>query len=234
MNPRLPALLCLLAVPVSSALAETPVSPKVQEALDRVDADVALLRADFDQHVPKGEKAWVQKKLEELSAVDAKLRSDSGIPFKEGWGEADKNAFDDAYWKKYQEAGFANIKELDGLLKRYGWIRAAKFGEKASEDAWQLVLHADQDLAFQKSALERLSKLKKATAKDLARWAELSDRIAVAENRPQSFGTQGGCKGSGKWEPSPIDDKDHLDQRRGQAGLEPFDEYKARKEKLCP
>jgi hypothetical protein len=54
--------------------------------------------------------------------------------------------------------------------------------------------------------------------------AYLHDRIAVAEQRPQRWGTQFVMGG----EPAPIEDEAHVDERRAAIGLDSMASYAAR------
>jgi hypothetical protein len=47
--------------------------------------------------------------------------------------------------------------------------------------------------------------------------------VRVAQARPQVYGTQFARAG-----PQPIEDEEHLDERRAAVGLEPFADYAAR------
>jgi hypothetical protein len=52
-------------------------------------------------------------------------------------------------------------------------------------------------------------------------YAYLYDRVAVAEQRPQRYGSQYGADGT----PEPIEDPDHVDERRKAVGLDTMAEY---------
>jgi len=56
--------------------------------------------------------------------------------------------------------------------------------------------------------------------------AYLTDRVRVDEGRTQVFGTQMRPDQNGAPVPAPIEDREHhLDERRAEFGLEPFDQY---------
>ena len=57
-------------------------------------------------------------------------------------------------------------------------------------------------------------------------YALLYDRVATADKRLQRYGTQGRCVGEATWEPLPVEDPDHLDERRAKVGLGPEADYK--------
>ncbi|MEV6863790.1 DUF6624 domain-containing protein [Streptosporangium subroseum] len=54
--------------------------------------------------------------------------------------------------------------------------------------------------------------------------AYLIDRVRVGEKRPQLYGTQYHAP-DGALVPRPIEDREHLDERRAQVGLEPHADY---------
>jgi hypothetical protein len=93
-------------------------------------------------------------------------------------------------------------------------------GERASRAAWLLVQHADQDVGFQKRCLPILRAAVEAGQAEPAVLAYLTDRVRVAEDQPQVYGTQYQDK-DGEFGPHPIEDPDHLDVRRAEVGLEP-------------
>jgi hypothetical protein len=60
-----------------------------------------------------------------------------------------------------------------------------------------------------------------------AHLAYLEDRVRVNAGQPQLYGTQFSVTG-GEIGPCPIEDPQRLDERRAEAGLEPFADYEAR------
>jgi hypothetical protein len=80
-----------------------------------------------------------------------------------------------------------------------------------------------QDLAFLE-LLRAAVAAGEASATDLA---YLEDRVRIFAGRPQLYGTQFLHDDQGL-RPEPIEDPEHLDQRRASVGLGPFAEYEAR------
>ncbi|MBK7074125.1 MAG: hypothetical protein IPH44_17655 [Myxococcales bacterium] len=114
----------------------------------------------------------------------------------------------------------ARLKEI---VAAGGWPGRAQVGEDGAHAAWLLVQHADLDLPFQKQCLALMEPM--ATTGDVAAIdvAYLHDRVAVAEGRPQRYGTQFGDDR----EPRPIEDPDHVDARRAAIGMPSMAEYRA-------
>ena len=83
-----------------------------------------------------------------------------------------------------------NTRRMKGLLRRCGWPVASRYGSAASSDAWLLIQHADHDRAFQRHALSLLERAVRAGEARGGDLAYLSDRLAVADGKPQLYGTQ--------------------------------------------
>ena len=125
---------------------------------------------------------------------------------------------------KMNKVDHENTKWLKTIIERHGWPGKALVGEDGAHAAWLLVQHADLDLAFQKKCLPLLTaavKKNDASGQDLA---YLVDRVHVAEKKPQVYGTQLD-QVDGKLKPKPIEDEEHVDERRKEVGLPSLSEY---------
>lgn len=120
-----------------------------------------------------------------------------------------------------------NTKRLEEIIDQIGWPTISKVGKEASSNAWLLAQHADHDLDFQRTCL---ALMKQAPKHDVASHdiAYLEDRIAVAEGRPQTYGTQFFRNTMGELIPRPIANREHIDVLRSSMKLEPFDQYQER------
>ena len=117
---------------------------------------------------------------------------------------------------------------LKAIIAEHGWPGYALVGDDGADCAWLFAQHADRDLAFQRECLPLIERAVAAADADPQHAAYLYDRIAVAEGRPQRYGTQYDehCK------PQPIEDAEHVDDRRRAVGLETLAEYDATMRKL--
>jgi hypothetical protein len=116
-----------------------------------------------------------------------------------------------------------HTKKLKQIIAEYGWPTIPRVGVEASNDAWLIVQHADHDRVFQKECLRILRRLPKSDI-SMHNIAYLEDRLLVAEQKPQVYGTQ--FQGTGKdLKPQPIRDEAHVDQRRKAVGLNSIVEY---------
>lgn len=113
---------------------------------------------------------------------------------------------------------------LREVIDQVGWPSRSKVGEQAAHMAWLLAQHADRDRSFQEGCLAMMKALPPDEVAP-ADIAYLEDRVRVGSGRPQLYGTQFRVV-DGKVGPQPIEDPDHLDERRAAAGLGPFEEYR--------
>lgn len=118
-----------------------------------------------------------------------------------------------------------NTKSLAHLLKVCGWPAARNGDLQASDDIWLLAQHADHDHAFQRHVLGLLEQAVhrgEARGKNLA---YLTDRLAIADGKPQLYGTQlmiDGCKIS----VHEIDSRAAVNERRKKIkGMQTLEEY---------
>lgn len=193
-----------------------------------IDEDLASLRTD-----PRWGALWqaVQAAHEaaELSVRDKPLRAELLALMQED--QAVRNQFIAnmkdptalAHMKEVDRKTTARLKEV---IAKQGWPGKSLVGEEAAEAAWLLVQHADADRAFQRECLSLIERAAVSGEASKADYAYLYDRIAVAENRPQRYGTQYRDN-----KPAPIEDEAHVDERRKAVGLGTMAEYDAQMRK---
>ena len=123
----------------------------------------------------------------------------------------------------------ANTAWLKALFEQCGFPDKDKHGEKAQGNAWLLVQHADHDVAFQKYTLSILEKMAAQRGEPMRpSFAYLADRVAVAEGRPQLYGTQlmAPAEQPCNFDFNTLDDREKVEARRAALGLPPLDIYK--------
>ena len=101
-------------------------------------------------------------------------------------------------------------------------------GEDGAHAAWLLLQHADRDVAFQKQILEQMKTLVAAGEVAMVDYAYLTDRVAINENRKQTYGTQF----DEHQQPKPIEDPANVDARRKEVGLDTLAENRVRMRQL--
>ena len=119
-----------------------------------------------------------------------------------------------------------NTARIKAIIGEIGWPTIAKVGAEASQSAWLLVQHATAEPEFMKRCL---TLMQDAEVGDVApaHMAYLEDRVLTMAGKPQMYGTQFRLI-AGVIEPLPIEDPDHVDERRARVGLETLAEYEAR------
>jgi hypothetical protein len=145
-------------------------------------------------------------------ALDQAVRTSSDPKMTQRMGEVDA---DNTAW-------------LKTILQKRGWPAHGVVGTAAAEAVWLLAQHADADPDFQRHCLTLLDAAVRAGEASSAHLAYLTDRVLRASGEPQRFSTQfwTGFDGSGVLEAAPIEDVDHLDERRAAIGLGPFAQYR--------
>lgn len=113
-----------------------------------------------------------------------------------------------------------HIAQLKEIISYHGWPTISEFGSEASDHAWILVQHA-LDIEFQKQCLILMQQLPCEEVSQ--KWiAYLYDRIQTNSGQLQRYGTQ--INGETRV-PFPIEDPDHVDERRAVMGLESLQKY---------
>ena len=95
------------------------------------------------------------------------------------------------------------------IVTEFGWPTPDMVGTDASQAAWIVVQHADNDKEFQYRMLKIMRPLALEGKINPANYAYLYDRT----HSPQLYGTQGKCEGT-DFIPFPIQDIEDIDSRR--------------------
>lgn len=138
---------------------------------------------------------------------------------------ADGSLFD-GYHPRMAAVHDANAARLRTIIATHGWPTELLVGVDGAKAAHRIAQHSINHPEFMRECRRLLDE---ATAKGEApRWqfAYIDDRIRVFEGLKQRYGTQwrGGPHGL---EPYPIEDPDHVDERRGELGLPSLAELRA-------
>ena len=116
-----------------------------------------------------------------------------------------------------------NLPWLRDLVAEVGWPGRSMVGEDGAHAAWLLAQHADQDPAFQRRCLDLMTEAVKRGEATLGELAYLTDRVLLAEGKPQEYGTQMTGREEG-WVPRNLRDQGTVDQRRAAMSLGPLHE----------
>ena len=124
---------------------------------------------------------------------------------------------------KQKVADETNIHRLEEIISEHGWPERTIFGVKASAGAFLVLQHSDP--TYQKKYLPMARAAAVNGEMSLSSLALLEDRVAVSSDRKQLYGSQLTRNVSGEWEPQPIEDEQHVSERRAAVGLEPLSDY---------
>lgn len=213
---------------------------------DRVDSDLKVydnriqsMQSEFSQKKPDpSDKEWVKSKLSFMVEIDQYTRSMWTFPSKNDYSKEETEYFGKQFLPRNEALDRQNTSDIKDLLKIYHWFTVTEFGERADSQAWLIVQHADLDVNFQKDILNILTELWPKNETSPKNYAYLFDRVAASwgdtsKRTLQRYGTQGQCLGPKQWEPLPMEDPEHINQRRSSVGLNTLDEYKLVVRELC-
>ncbi|MDN3260807.1 hypothetical protein QWJ26_13480 [Streptomyces sp. CSDS2] len=119
-----------------------------------------------------------------------------------------------------RHADHANGRLLGRILAEHGWHGHRLVGREGCRAAWQLALHADDDLNVQRAAARLLHCAVQDDDAPAVQWAHLHDRVLISTGRPQEYGTQYLLTADAV-ERYPVREPDGLDTRRSRLGLPP-------------
>ena len=112
---------------------------------------------------------------------------------------------------------------MKAIIVEHGWPGRSLVGEDGAHAAWLLVQHADASFMAQCLPLmEHAVSAGEASAKD---YAYLLDRVRMNQGKPQVYGTQFTSGADGKLLLYPVEDAEHVDERRRAVGLQSMAEY---------
>jgi uncharacterized protein DUF6624 len=117
-----------------------------------------------------------------------------------------------------------NLPWLRQVVADFGWPGRSLVGADGAHAAWLLAQHADADPAFQHQCLDLLAPAAAAGEATGAELAYLTDRVLLAEGRPQEYGTQAVAR-DGHWVPRRLRDPGAVDERRAAVSLGPIAGY---------
>ena len=117
-----------------------------------------------------------------------------------------------------------NLRWLKKMVQDKGIPTAEQVGENGVKWTWLLVQHADRDPQLQAATLPMFVKRYEAGELPADDLAKLTDRILIAQGKPQRFGTQFDWL-SGKFNSRDAGDLAAIDANRQPIGLMPLADY---------
>jgi len=127
-------------------------------------------------------------------------------------------------WKIINEKDSTNLITVKAILDRQGWLGADVIGDKGKKALFLVIQHAD--LATQETYLPMMKEAVKQGRADAFSLALLEDRVAIRNGKRQLYGSQIQRDAeTNLYYVLPLEDPDHVDQRRASIGLEPLADY---------
>jgi len=127
--------------------------------------------------------------------------------------------FHDRLQKKSIELGKKHLSFIKKVIENFGYPTVALVGDRAARAAFLLCQHADSDIQFQKKVLTLIKTSNEVPKNEIA---YLTDRVMVAEEGKQLFGTQFLSLKEKKL--YPIKDSINVDKRRKEMNLNSLSE----------
>jgi hypothetical protein len=116
-----------------------------------------------------------------------------------------------------------HVVRLKAIIKRLGtWPGKALVGDKASTGAWFIAQHGGSVVLHE--MLPLMEKAVKTGDLDGSLYATSIDRVRIQDGKKQLYGSQFNTSGDA-CEPLPIEDPEHVEERRAAIGLGPLAEY---------
>ncbi|MCD6366267.1 MAG: hypothetical protein J7L46_01865, partial [Bacteroidales bacterium] len=129
------------------------------------------------------------------------------------------------FWAKKIDINKDNLKEVENIIKTYGWPKRTEVGVDASNSVFMVLQHSNK-LELMKKYLPQLKKLVDINEADGGQYALMIDRINLKEGKNQIYGSQ--CTYdtiNKKFYIDSVEDIKNLNKRREQVGLQPIEEY---------
>ncbi len=138
------------------------------------------------------------------------------------YGKRAKEA--DFYWSKKDSINKKNVTELELLIDQKGWPLISQVGTKAASAAFLVIQHSTTKL--QKKYLPVIESLAKAGEAMPSSYAYMYDRVQLANNKPQRYGTQVIYNNNTKaYEVGKLENKDKTNDYRKEMGMGSLEDY---------
>lgn len=198
-------------------------------AVQRGWSDVEHLKSDADLESIHSDKRW-DEVVRQCAAKGGEFREPVANP--ELFAELIKRMKADQDARLADPPNVLQMMLIDGentawmkqVIEKHGWPGRALVGREGAQAAWLLAQHADRDPAFQRNCLDLLTQSYEKGDASADQVAYLTDRVLLAEGKPQIYGTQFHTV-DGKLQPLPIENEAEVDQRRAAMGLGPLAVY---------
>ena len=127
-------------------------------------------------------------------------------------------------WKTIHQKDSVNMSRASAILDKYGWLGPQEIGDSAYYSIFFIVMHFN--LQSQKKYLPMIRDAVKIGKANKTELALLEDRVALAEDGKQIYGTQIRYdENTNEYYLAPLADPKDVDSKRKKMGLNPLTEY---------
>lgn len=179
---------------------------------------LTLVKANKEKEEANYDKPLVAK-LDTIFQEDQTYRKQIG-EIEKKYGNDSKEM--QAHWQKIMVSDSLNLIEVKKILDERGWLGDSVIGEQGNQTLFLVIQHADQRTREQYLPMMREA-VRNGNAEPSA-LALLEDRVALGQGKRQIYGSQIGYDANGAYV-LPLDDPDHVDERRKTVGLGKLQEY---------
>jgi hypothetical protein len=128
------------------------------------------------------------------------------------------------FWQTTRYNDSVDLIKVRAIIDKYGWLGPDEIGDDGNSTLFLVIQHAD--LKTQEKYLPVMQDAVKAGKARASSLALLEDRIALREGKKQIYGSQFYLNTqTNEAYVLPMDDPDHVDQRRSEVGLHSMAEY---------
>lgn len=127
-----------------------------------------------------------------------------------------------AHWQKIIEIDSINLIKVKKILDERGWLGDSVIGSQGNQTLFLVIQHSNRP-TWEKY-IPMLREAVKTGNADPSALALMEDRLALAQGKRQTYGSQIGRDDSGYYV-LPLNDPDHVDERREEVGLGKLQEY---------
>ena len=207
--------LLLVCVPIRLIATEPTLSPAAAVLIAPVHAAFARIRSE---QAEQGPPIDVRDRLVRLGRLDQAGRDIMQTIDLSPLAPDQRMAASSAAWREISAQDAADRAALNDLLPKAGWFTIPLYGEAASDAAWSVVQHQTDDAPFMAAMLARMEVPAHRHEIGPHNFALLVDRVAMLQNREQTYGSQFVCVDH-HWTLYKLADPADVDARRRDLGL---------------
>lgn len=130
----------------------------------------------------------------------------------------------EAIRSEIRQMSLKHVARLEQIIATHGWPGISLVGFNGMNQAWLLAQHGGQE--FLERTLPSMYEAVKRGELDESLYGTSLDRVLIRQGRKQMYGTQFDVDPAiGRCEPKPMDDPEHVDERRVRSGMTTLKEY---------